>query len=296
MKSGDVVVRRSYFEAPLMSERKWSKVPAIPADVFLADMEDSCPPAEKERARNRVVELVRDPSYFGGREFVCRPNNLATPWGPDDVAALAAAQAPFILYPKVRSCRELEQLVAIFERHGTTPEIMVLIETPEAVLAMEQIARCRGVSALAFGPGDLSAATRISNFRGADPFPQGFLYARGKLVMVACAYGLQAVDAAYLPDLRDLNALREAVEVSRLSGFSGMISFYPPQVPVINEQFGPSADDLEAARRAVVAYEHGLAQGLAAVSVDGRSITVHEYGLAKRLVDTATMLGRLVAV
>lgn len=292
MKSGDFVVRRTFFEAPIMVERKWSKVPDIPADVFLADMEDSCPPAEKERARERVLDLVRDPAYFGGREFVCRPNNLQSPWGPTDVEALARARAPFILYPKVRSVQELEHLVEVFERHGSTPEIMVLIETPEAVLGLEQIARCRGVSTLAFGPGDLSAATGISNFRGSEPFPQGMQYARGKLVMVACAYGLQPVDAAYLPDPRNLNALKEVAEVSRLSGFTGMISFFPPQVPVINEMFVPGAGEIEAARRAVTAYEEGLQQGLAAVTVDGRSISVHEYGLAKRTMQTAAMLGR----
>lgn len=75
-----------------------------------------------------------------------------------------------------------------------------------------------------------------------------------------------------------------------------MISFYPPQVPVINEHFSPRADDLEAARRAVAAYEQGLAQGLAAVSVDGRSITVHEYGLARRLMHTAAVLGKHATV
>jgi citrate lyase beta subunit len=292
MKNGDFVLRRTYFEAPIMVERKWSKVPDIPADVFFADMEDSCPPADKERARERVVALVRDPAYFGGREFMCRPNNLSTPWGPGDLEALAAARAPFIVYPKLRSCDELEQVVAAFERHGTVPEIMVLIETPQAVLALEQVARCRGVSTLAFGPGDLSAAAGISNFRGARPFPEAFHYARSKLVMVACAYGLRAVDAAYLPDLRDMSALDEAAEVSRLSGFSGMITFYPPQVPVINRQFSPSASDVEVARRTVAAYEEGLTRGLAAVTVDGRSVTVHEYGLAKGVMHTSAMIGK----
>lgn len=290
MKIGELTIRRSYFEAPLLNERKWSKVPEIPADVFLVDMEDSCPPADKARARERAVELVRDPSTFGDREFVCRPNNLATPWGPGDVEALAAERVPFVLYPKARSGAELEELVAIFERHGSTPEIMALIETPEAVVRLEEIAACRGVSTLAFGPGDLSAATGIANLSGADPFPDGFLYARGKLVMVACAYGLQPVDAVFLADLRDLDALRAATENSRLSGFTGMISFYPPQVEVINEVLSPTRHDVDAARRAVAGYEEGLEQGLAAVTVGGRAITIHEYRTAKRLLDVATAL------
>ncbi len=291
MKKGNLVVRRTYFETPLMNDRKWSKVPDIPADVFLVDLEDSCPPADKTRARERALELLRDPSFFGGREFVCRPNNLGSPWGHEDVEAFAKARAPFVLYPKLRRPEELTELVSIFERHGSVPEIVVLIETPQAVVHMEKVAECRGVSTLAFGPGDLSAATGISNFRGSEAFPQGFHYARSKVVMVATAYGLQPVDAAYLPDLRDMAELRRAAEVSRLSGFTGMISFYPPQAAIINEVMSPSREEVEAARRAVAAYEEGLAAGLAAVSLDGRAITIHEYRLAKGVTDIAEMLG-----
>src|SRR5262245_11312110 len=108
-----------------MDERKWSKVPEIPADVFFADMEDSVPPSLKPAAREKVLGLVEDPGYFGGREFICRPNNLSTPWGREDLEALAEAKAPFVLYPKVRTAAEMREVAQIFARRGAAPEIML---------------------------------------------------------------------------------------------------------------------------------------------------------------------------
>src|ERR1700694_2954867 len=102
MKVGGVSIRRTYLEVPTMDSHKWDKIPGIDADVFMADMEDSVPPKLKEEAREKVLGLVRDPSYFGDKEFVCRPNNLFTPWGREDIEGLAEAGAPFLMYPKAR--------------------------------------------------------------------------------------------------------------------------------------------------------------------------------------------------
>ncbi len=229
--------RRSYIEVPTMDERKWAKIPSIPADVFYADIEDSVPPDLKTGARDKVVSLVRDPSYFGGREFTCRPNNLNSQWGRRDLEALAEAHAPFILYPKVRSVDELREVKSIFERNGATPEIMLLVETPQAILHLEELASVPGVGGLAFGPGDLSLETGTSLLEGARFFHDGFAYGRSKTVMVARALGLEAVEGIFLADLRNLEILRETVRRSRLLGFSGVMTFYPPHVPVINDVF-----------------------------------------------------------
>lgn len=291
MKADGVTIRRSVFEAPLMNERKWGKVPEIPADVFIADMEDSVPPDLKLEARARVLELVSDPSYFGSREFLCRPNNLSTPWGRDDLEALAEAKAPFILYPKVRTVEEIETVRAILDRHGASPEIMLIVETPQAVLHLEEIASCPGVTSLMFGPGDLSFETGTSLLDGSEPFQEGFLYARSRMILVGRALGLETIDAVFLADLKDLERLREAARRSRLMGFTGMVSFYPPQVPVINEVMNPSPDEAARAGRIVEGYEEARGRGLAAVTIDGRAITVHEYRLAQRVVKVAEALG-----
>lgn len=291
MKVNGVAIRRSYMEVPTMDEKKWEKLPGIAADVFYADMEDSVPPSLKEKARDKVVSLIKDPSYFGGREFICRPNNISTPWGREDLEAIAAAKAPFVLYPKVRSVEEMREVKGIFERHGATPEIMLLVETPQIVLDLKEIASVPGVAGLAFGPGDLSLETGISLLDGREAFRDGFLYPRSKTIMVARALGLEAIDGLFVADLKDLESVRSTVVRSRLLGFTGMQTFYPPHVPIVNEALTPQAAEVAWCKRVVEAYEEAKARGEGAVTVDGKWVTIHQFKGAQQALVIAKALG-----
>ncbi|MDB5557164.1 MAG: L-malyl-CoA/beta-methylmalyl-CoA lyase [Enterovirga sp.] len=292
---GRTKVRRSYFEVPIMVEKKWSKVPSIDADVFMLDIEDSCPPNLKVEARSRIVELIGDPGYLGGREYIVRPNNLSTEWGRADLEAIAAAKVPFVIYPKVRSVDEMREVKRVFDEHGATPEIMLIIETPQAVLQLEAIASCPGVTGLLMGPGDLSMETGISQLHGGDEFSAAFLYARSKIVLVASAYGLQPTDAFFPADLKDLALMRRGMETSRRLGFTGLMSFYPPHVPLINEVMSPSAEEISWSERLVETYRKGREDGLAAITLDGRWLTVHQYTTAQETLRRAELIRQRAA-
>lgn len=246
MKVGGAVIRRSYMEVPTMDERKWEKIPSIPADVFYLDIEDSVPPPLKEAARAKVVSVIEDPSIFGTREYICRPNNINTEWGRDDLEAIAAAHVPFVLYPKVRSVDEIREVKRIFEKHGATPDIVVLVETPHALLQLEAIASVSGVTGLAFGPGDLSMEAGVALLDGRSSFRDGLLYARTRTLIVARALGLEAIDAIFVADLKDIDAVKAEARRSRLQGFTGIQTFYPPHVAVINEVMTPSRGEVAA--------------------------------------------------
>jgi citrate lyase beta subunit len=270
-----------------MVEKKWSKLPDIDADVFMLDMEDSTPPDLKVEARGRIRDLIKNPSYLGGREFIVRPNNLSTPWGRQDLEAIAECKAPFVIYPKVRSVEELQDVTSILSSGGASPEIVLIVETPQAVLRLDAIASCPNVTGLLVGPGDLSMETGISLFDGDDEFTDGFIYTRSKVLMAAKAYDLQPIDAILTPDLKDLAAVRRALERSRRMGFTGTMTFYPPHVPLINEVMSPSSADISWAQRVVETYARGRDEGLAAISLDGKFVTVHQYTAAQTTLRTA---------
>jgi citrate lyase beta subunit len=282
--------RRSFFEVPIMEERKWSKVPEIQADVFMLDIEDSCPPDLKTIARGRIIDLVRDPSYLGGREYMVRPNSLETEWGRADIEALAKAGVPFIVYPKARDADEVREVARIFEQHGSIPELMLIIETPQAVLRLESLAMCPGVTALLMGPGDLSMETGTSLLDGEEIFHDGFVYARSKVVIAARAFGLQPVDAIFTADLKNLDAVRRTAQLARRMGSTGLITFYPPHVPIINEVMSPTLSELAWARRVVTEIDEGKAKWRAALTIDGKWITVHQYDAAKKMIAIAESL------
>ena len=90
--------RRSALYMPGSNERALEKAKNLPADALILDLEDAVAPDEKARARDRIAEAVRGGGY-GRREVVVRVNALASPWGRDDVAALARVGADAVLVP-----------------------------------------------------------------------------------------------------------------------------------------------------------------------------------------------------
>jgi hypothetical protein len=65
---------------------------------------------------------------------------------------------------------------------------------------------------------------------------------------------------------------------------------HPSQVPILNEEFRPSADQVDHARRVVAAYDKALAEGVGAVTVDGKMIDVPVIERARLLVERAAAI------
>src|SRR6516164_2291444 len=82
---------KSILEVPISNEKFWSKVPSAPADAIMMDLEDSATPDNKVVVREKILDALKRPDYFGGRQIIIRVNNLATPWGRDDLQAMATS-------------------------------------------------------------------------------------------------------------------------------------------------------------------------------------------------------------
>ena len=275
---------RTVFETPILDERKWAKIPEIDADVFFLDLEDSVPPARKEEARELALDHLRDPSYFGGRRTLARPNHLTTPWGHDDVVAFAEAGVELLAYPKLSSHEELEELLELLAEHGATPDVYAIIETPGSLVDVARIARHPQVVSLMFGPGDLSVEMELPLMDPDGGLNRVFAPLKANAVVAAHAALIGVTDIVYAPDYRDLDEVRRRAEESRRRGFTAMACFYPPHVPILNEVFTPSEKEAAHARELVETYESVLAEGRpAALTDDGRTILVHDYEKAKAL-------------
>ena len=71
-------------------------------DVLVFEIEDSVPPGDKAAARARVVKVLQA-GGFARQEKLVTVNPLATPWGRDDLAALAQAGADGLVLAKTES-------------------------------------------------------------------------------------------------------------------------------------------------------------------------------------------------
>ena len=100
--------RRSVLYLPGSNARALEKARSLPVDALILDLEDAVAPEAKEAARAQLAEALRA-GGFGKREVVVRVNGLETPWGYDDVAALAALGADAILFPKIQAADDVRQ-------------------------------------------------------------------------------------------------------------------------------------------------------------------------------------------
>ena len=83
--------RRSALYMPASNPRALAKARSLPADVIILDLEDAVAPEAKEDARTAAIATAAE-GGFGHRELVIRINALDTPWGQDDLAAVAKAE------------------------------------------------------------------------------------------------------------------------------------------------------------------------------------------------------------
>lgn len=273
-----------------MDERKWGKVPGIAADAFIIDLEDSVVPDLKATARESAVRYLGDEDFFGDRLVLARPNNLETPWGEDDIAALAASSVRLMLYPKTKSVDELEEVRRLLDVHGASPLIFPIIETAGAVLDIRAIAQLRGVGGLFTGIGDLSVDAGVP-FRDRDGGINPTLnHARDQVALAAASVGIASTDTVYARNLKDTADVTEAIADSRRRGFTSLVTFYPPHVPMINRLLPPSRGELAEAADLVARYREAQAAGRPALVLeDGRTVLLLDNARAERLLAEAAV-------
>lgn len=279
---------RSIIETPVLDAKKWAKLPGIPADAVLVDMEDAVPPNRKDEGRAAVVRALEDLSFFGDRIVIARPNHLATPYGRADVIALAEVGVTTMMYPKVRSVGEVQQVQRLLRDHGADPDLILCIETPQAVAEVEALAALEKVVGLAFGEGDLSADMGITIHRPDGSVNPTLLFARVRTILAAHAAEIAVFEAGFNKNIRDLDECRARCEELVSLGATGLIAIYPPHVDVHLAVFTPSADEVAKAEAVIAAMEGAVAAGNPAVQLDdGRTLLIHDYLKAQRVLARA---------
>jgi citrate lyase subunit beta/citryl-CoA lyase len=274
---------------PAANERALEKAKTIPCDAIIFDLEDAVAPDAKPLARNQAVAAVRSGEY-GRRELTIRCNGLATPWGADDLAAVARAAPAAVVVPKVDSAASVDDVAAHLDAAGAAAtSIWAMIETPTAILDARSIAAHPRVGVLVVGTNDLARELRA---------PLG-VAARSNLtpylalaVLAARESGKVILDGVF-NDVRDLVGFaaecRQGVEL----GFDGKTLIHPAQVEPCNDAWSPSADEIDAARRIIDTYTAAVAEGHGVATVDGRMIEALHVDNARRTLAIADAIAAL---
>lgn len=279
---------RSLMFVPATGERFVAKAHTRGADVVILDLEDSIAPGEKQAARDALPAAAAIVGQAGAEVAVRinRPLELAVP----DIAAAVMPAVGTLMLPKVMGpehVRLLSEVVAAREAAqgmaaGHT-RFVAVVETPDALPLLPAIAAADPrVVALGIGAEDLS--TELEAVPGAD-----LLYHFGMLVVAAArAARIQPMGSVGpFADFSDLEGYRLSLRRSRALGFACQACIHPAQVPVINEEYGPSPAEVERARRLIAAFDAALAEGRGAVAFEGRMIDLPVVERARRLLARA---------
>ncbi len=259
--------RRSCLSVPGSSERFLAKAPGVPADMTFLDLEDSVAPLEKEAARAKVVEAVKNQDW-GDRVLCVRVNSWDTRWTYGDVIEVvgqAGERLDEIMMPKVERAAEvvaMDLLLTQVEANAGLPPghigIEAQIETARGLIDVEEICAASGrLEAIVFGPADFAASVEMPVLTGGIQVPEypgdHFHYVLSKILMAGRANGLQVIDGPFLR-IREMDAFRDYCQRSRVLGYDGKWALHPDQVAVLNEVFSPTQEQFDQAWDILDAY------------------------------------------
>ncbi len=280
---------RSLLYMPASNARAMGKARTLDCDGVALDLEDAVAPEAKADARAALIAEAQA-GGFGHRRLIARINALATPWGYDDLKALAAAPVEAVLAPKVDDASDIAALSQAMDAAGFAPDVAlwVMIETPRAVLALERIAACAASTRLAgfvLGLNDLAKDSGIAQLPGRT----AFLPVLTMAVLAARAHGLIILDGVCnaIDDTARLEA--ECVQ-ARDSGFDGKTLIHPAQLEVCNRLFAPTAADITEAEAIVAAFANPENAGKGALRLNGKMVELLHLGQSQRLLAKAVAI------
>jgi citrate lyase subunit beta/citryl-CoA lyase len=275
---------------PANVERFVRKAPETGADAVVLDLEDSVPESAKGDARAKLGWAAEEVRSRSNQLLAVRVNSLRTLHFREDLKTAAEAGIEVVVLPKCDGPDDLSRVREVASEVGATFRVIALIESPRGVLAAHAIASEEGVVGLAFGKFDFALSM------GALPSSNlNVLVPKSLVAIAAKAYGLVAVDTPYAA-LNELEGLRaEALEAKAL-GYDGKFAIHPAQVPVINEVFSPSEEDVRWAEMVVEVLDRARKMGRASAELQGTMVDEVHYRIAKRVLEMRSSHSRSESV
>lgn len=273
-----MTILRSVLYMPGINQKAMDKALNLDCDAVVLDLEDAVEVSKKEDSRQLVIRQIENNDY-GSRVVVVRVNDLGTKWGEQDVAAVANLPIQAILVPKVSEIRDISRVVDLLNRLGSELPIWIMVETPLAIININELARQPRVTALVMGTSDLVVDLCAEHLEER----QNISYALQRSIIAARAFGKKILDGVHL-DFRDLDSLRNVCRLGKSMGFDGKTLIHPDQIPVANDAFSPSEAELDKAKRVIDAWRSAQTRGSGVVEVDGTLVESLHVEEAKRLI------------
>jgi len=233
-----------------------------------------------------------------GQTLIVRVNRLETGLTGGDLEAVTCPYLYAIMLPKVQGPEdvvEADTLLRFFERRAGMEVGKVFIDP-----ALENAQGIRQAYEIATSS-DRVAHMGASGGKGGDTArslgfqwtPEGLetLFLRSKVLVDARAAGVPYPVTGGWMDIHNLEGLRSAAREAKGLGYTGMHLIHPSHVPVVNEVFTPTGEEIAQWQGLIQAMEQRRSQGGAAVTYQGDMVDIAHEETARAMLEVARELG-----
>ena len=284
---------RSKLFVPGSRPELFEKAMKSAADSLSFDLEDSVDERRKAEARTEVARFLRALPDRSAKTIIVRVNGLHTPHFEEDVDAIVGPGLNILNLPKPESAADVRASADAIERAerrtGAGPVgILANIETPKALRLAADIATASPkVVGLQIGWADLLEPLNID--RGNSAAIESMQLT---VRLAAGEAGIWAYDGAY-PNIGDPDGFRREAEASKRLGYIGKSAIHPSQVPIANEVFQPTSEEIARALEILKAAEDAQRRGVGAYKVANAMVDAPFVRRAEAVVALARQLGLL---
>jgi citrate lyase subunit beta / citryl-CoA lyase len=275
---------RSILFVPATGERFLEKAHLRGADAIQIDLEDSVAADLKDEARRRLPGIVAR-LHGLGVELIVRINR---PWRQAlaDLDAAVREGVSVVTLPKVEEVGQVRvaaEIIEELENERGLPMggigLLLLIESPAALPRLAELcAASPRVVAMTLGPEDYALAAGCTTDAESLFLPNLLVAQAG-----AAAGVLPLGFVGSIGDYGDVEDFRARIRQARRLGFRGAAVIHPAQVPILNEEFAPSAEERGWAERVLAAASTAQSLGRGAFEVDRKMVDRPIVERARRL-------------
>lgn len=253
----------TYMYTPASSAGRLAGALEKGADVVIYDLEDAVAPSRKDDARRALVAFLTQLGPAPETRVHVRVNPLDSPWGADDLSALAGVpHVVGVRVPKVSSPNQVEHVAARLP----ALEVHALVEDATGLTALREICRAPRAAGVSLGDNDLRAVLHLTGDAVLD-------VVRTRLVIELAAAGKNPPLGSVYPNVRDQDGLyRDSLRLRHM-GFSGRTAIHPAQLDPIRRAFLPTPAEVVRATEVIEAADGAGRKGAGAVALpDGRFV------------------------
>ncbi len=267
------MIARSYLYIPANNASMLEKAHTRGADALIIDFEDAVAASEKEKAREIFSEWITTAPQ--DLQIWVRINTDSI---QADLTVADIPQVSGIVVPKAT----VENMTQVSQSLKHVRRLSALIESAASILDARAIANVAKVDFLQIGQLDLRAELSL----GDDANSPTLSFALSMLVLASAAAGINQPVAPMYPDFKDEVGLRTTCKSFKNDGFFGRSCIHPSQIPIVNDEFSTSADELAHARAVLDAMNRSTG---AAVDENGKMIDAASVRIAQGIIDRKSL-------